>query len=89
MTYDEFCKLATDQSNKALREIRDAFHFKWGAYYKCANCGGRIESLRDRLADFAGTKCIHGDHECVVIVNGYSYPDRDIERKLRARASRP
>lgn len=88
VTYDELCKLGTETSNVAKRAIRDAFHHKWGYYFKCAACGGRIEAFEHNAASLTGTRCIYGDHLCVVISNGYSYPHDDIERKIRTKYHR-
>lgn len=76
MTFDELCRLGADTHRNAMREIRLAFDTKWGSYFKCGGCGGRLEVLEHAATTLTGTKCIHGDHPCIVIRNGYSLPGR-------------
>lgn len=50
---DELRRGAEQARDAALRKIRDAFHARWGWFFKCSNCGARLEMLpRVRFAAF-------------------------------------
>lgn len=69
MTYEELCEKSKEAKREAELEIRFAFHRRWGQYLKCGVCGGRLELKLEG-------KCPHGNHQAVVIENGYSWVGR-------------
>ncbi len=72
---------ATEVKRAAELRIRVAFHRKWGSYWKCDKCGGRISDAVLDAHAFAmrddGPGCKQIDSPCCgkpVVRNGYSAP---------------
>lgn len=73
----ELRELAESAAASARHRIRREFHERWGHYYKCARCGGRIDCAFDRHGPIlSDRRCPHGDHDAEPVQNGYSWTVR-------------
>ncbi len=66
---DRLQRLADETAAASRLRIRQAFHDRWGSYFKCRQCGGRIE-----YDEYVGReRCPHGPHTTDPMLNGYSW----------------
>jgi rubrerythrin len=62
--------------NAAALKIREDFHKRWGSYWKCGRCGGPLLPGHAAASAEPAKPCPHGDHEIILVHNGYSWTTR-------------
>lgn len=78
MNADKLLEMARATRDAALLRIREDFHKRWGTYWKCGRCGGPLSPTHviSHAPAAHAKKCPHGDHEIVLVNNGYSWTNR-------------